>query len=174
MSFNTERVQLRRFIPEDLASVHGIESDSEVMIYTGPGRAQTLEESKVRFQKLLDPKLNFSVFGFWAGIDKTNDELFAWFMLLEGENDSAELGYMLSKNYWGKGFATEIGRVLCKKAFEQTQLNRIVASVNPLNQSSANVLLKLGFTLEKADLNLDGYSLSAESFGLSKKKKNKE
>lgn len=174
MSFNTERVHLRRFIPEDLAPVHGIESDPEVMVHTGPGRAQTLEESKVRFQKLLDPKLNFSVFGFWAGIDKVNGELFAWFMLLEGENASAELGYMLSKNYWGRGFATEIATALCEKAFAQTQLNKIVANVSPLNQSSANILLKLGFNFEKADLNLDRYTLSAESFGLSKKKNNKE
>lgn len=60
----------------------------------------------------------------------------------------AELGYWLSEEHWGKGFATEAVQALVPYAFEVTGLRRLQACVYDTNVASARVLEKAGFALE--------------------------
>ena len=61
---------------------------------------------------------------------------------------SAELGYWLAEEYWGKGIMTEAVRQLCKKAFGLFDINRIYAEPFAHNIGSRKVLEKAGFVLE--------------------------
>lgn len=60
----------------------------------------------------------------------------------------AEIGYILHREFWGRGLATEgVGRVVMY-AFDTLGLNRLEADIDPANRGSAALLEKLGFILE--------------------------
>ena len=61
---------------------------------------------------------------------------------------SAEVGYWLGREFWGRGLATETVRALTDYAFATYDLARIYALVFAWNPASARVLEKTGFTLE--------------------------
>ncbi len=61
---------------------------------------------------------------------------------------SAELGYWLAEEYWGKGIMTEAVRQICQLAFQQFDILRIYAEPFADNQGSRRVLEKAGFTCE--------------------------
>ncbi len=60
----------------------------------------------------------------------------------------ADIGYRISKNYWGKGFTPEAGQAMCKVAFEALDLTRLQIRCFTNNQSSVRVAEKLGFEKE--------------------------
>ena len=59
-----------------------------------------------------------------------------------------EVGYILKRSAWGKGYATESCRRLLKFAFEETPLEEIVAVTDPENTASQKVLRKSGLIEE--------------------------
>ncbi len=61
---------------------------------------------------------------------------------------SAEIGYWLSEEFWGRGIATAAVRALSEYAFAQFDLARIWACVFEWNPGSMRVLEKAGFTRE--------------------------
>ena len=56
-----------------------------------------------------------------------------------------EIGYWIAKPFWGKGYATEAGRMILEAAQEHLGVKRIKASVYTDNPASLRVLEKLGF-----------------------------
>jgi len=67
---------------------------------------------------------------------------------IDWEERTAELGYVISRTQWGKGFATEASRRLCKLAFRILKLRRLDAIAGEGNHASFATLQKLGFHLE--------------------------
>jgi len=63
-------------------------------------------------------------------------------------NARAELGYVLGRDYWGRGLVPEAVLAVLRFAFTQTQLNRIEAFCLVEHSSSARVLEKCGFRFE--------------------------
>lgn len=60
----------------------------------------------------------------------------------------AEIGYLLSNEYWSKGIATEAVRQICKIAFSELDIIRITGLVYEPNIASGRVLEKNDFVLE--------------------------
>ena len=60
----------------------------------------------------------------------------------------AELGWILSPDHGGRGFATEAARALVDLAFEHYPLHRVMAQLDPRNVRSARLCERLGMTLE--------------------------
>lgn len=61
---------------------------------------------------------------------------------------SAEMGYWLSEDYWGKGIMTRAITEACKMAFEILPVIRIFAEPYASNAGSRKALEKAGFVLE--------------------------
>ena len=61
---------------------------------------------------------------------------------------SAELGYWLGVNYWGRGIATEAIVAVCEWGFGTLDLKRVFAQPYADNLASCRALEKAGFTLE--------------------------
>ena len=61
---------------------------------------------------------------------------------------TAELGYYLAEEYWGKGIMIDVVRQLCDMLFCKTDILRIYAEPFAYNKSSRCVLEKAGFSLE--------------------------
>jgi [ribosomal protein S5]-alanine N-acetyltransferase len=61
---------------------------------------------------------------------------------------SAEIGYWLGEQYWGKGIATEAIRLITEYGFEQLDLVRIYTGVMAHNTASMRALEKNGYKKE--------------------------
>lgn len=64
------------------------------------------------------------------------------------ERFSAEIGYWLGEEYWGRGIATEALRLTTEHAFGQRRLLRLFALPFAENSASLRVLEKAGFVRE--------------------------
>ncbi len=60
----------------------------------------------------------------------------------------AEIGYVLSPDYWGQGIMTEAGNRVLAFGFEKMDLVRIYARCIVENTASARVMEKLGMSFE--------------------------
>jgi RimJ/RimL family protein N-acetyltransferase len=60
---------------------------------------------------------------------------------------SAELGFLLRRDRWGQGLASEAVAAVIAHGFGALQLQRLVSVVQTANQAAARVLQKNGFAL---------------------------
>lgn len=67
---------------------------------------------------------------------------------LDPENAQAEMGFWIDVDCWGKGYATEAGKLILRLAFEDLQLNRVYARHMARNPASGKVLAKIGMKHE--------------------------
>ena len=63
-------------------------------------------------------------------------------------SDSAEVGYVLNPEYWGKGIAQEALCRVLNFGFEKLNLNRIEARYMEGNERSRKVMERVGMTYE--------------------------
>src|SRR5262245_20675737 len=121
----TSRLRLRLCTLDDLDDVFRIRSDVDFMRYIGNGEPQ----SRVQVKELLDDILaHWQKYGFgrWAVISKTQPQLIGLCGLSFLENTpEVELGYLLAKEYWGQGLASEIAAACLQYGFEKLFLDRI-------------------------------------------------
>nr|DAV53409.1 MAG TPA: acetyltransferase [Caudoviricetes sp.] len=61
---------------------------------------------------------------------------------------TAELGYYIAEEYWGRGIMTEAVRQICVYVFEKSDIIRIYAEPFAYNAASCRVLEKAGFQYE--------------------------
>ncbi|WP_331281079.1 GNAT family N-acetyltransferase [Bacillus sp. EB01] len=67
----------------------------------------------------------------------------------QGGVTKAEVGYDLSKRYWGNGFMVEAMKKAISFGFQQMELDVIDATVDENNQRSIQLLKKLGFSVDE-------------------------
>jgi RimJ/RimL family protein N-acetyltransferase len=60
----------------------------------------------------------------------------------------AELGYILQRDRWGRGYASEAAAMVVDFAFEQLGINRVWAVCDPENPASTRVLEHCGMACE--------------------------
>ena len=61
---------------------------------------------------------------------------------------TAELGYYIAEEYWGKGIMTEAVKQICEYVFANSDIIRIYAEPIAYNIASCRVLEKVGFQYE--------------------------
>ena len=146
----TERLRLRAFRPEDWPDVHAYASDSEVVrfMHWGPN---TVEQSRHHANRAsataaVSPRLTFpyAVERFADGRVIGSVEL----SLTSLDHRRAEMGYVLARDAWHQGYATEAARAVVDYGFGPLGLHRIAATCDPDNLGSARVLAKIGMTYE--------------------------
>lgn len=61
---------------------------------------------------------------------------------------TAEMGYYIAEEYWGKGIMTDAVKQICKYVFKNSDILRIYAEPFAYNAGSCRVLEKAGFQYE--------------------------
>ena len=61
---------------------------------------------------------------------------------------TAELGYYIAEEYWGKGIMTKAVKQICNYVFDNSDILRIYAEPFAFNAASCRVLEKAGFQYE--------------------------
>ncbi|MCZ6654366.1 MAG: GNAT family protein [Planctomycetota bacterium] len=67
---------------------------------------------------------------------------------VDAQNRRAEIGFALRRDQWGQGYMSEATRTLLRFAFEELELHRIEADVDPRNEAPIRLLERLGFQRE--------------------------
>ena len=71
--------------------------------------------------------------------------------------DRWEIGWVLHREYWGQGYASEIGRAGLALAFDELRADEVVAFTEARNRRSRAVMDRLGFRYRR-DVTFDGES----------------
>lgn len=153
----TERLILRRLTMDDLDELFALYHSPDVRKYYSEG-IPSYDETKQELEWMIHTCYAKYGFGMWATILKETGKFIGRCGLtpmdIEG-HEEIEVGYMLAKEYWGRGLATEAAKAILYYGFEQAGLGRLICVVNPGNQASSRVALKIGMTLE-IDGNVNG------------------
>jgi len=147
--FETKRLIVRQYNYElDKENFFRLNSDEDVVRYIRPAKSRA--ECEIFLKKVIaDAEIN-PLMGRWAVIEKASGNFVGSFAFIpiEGSEDS-QLGYALLKQYWGKGFATELMKEGINYVFTKTSLYEIYGVTEAANIASQKVLIKVGFTLQR-------------------------
>jgi ribosomal-protein-alanine N-acetyltransferase len=156
MIFETERLRVRPYTMDDLHLFFQLNGDEEVMRYIRP--VQTFEQTREFLQKIITDYAFRPGTGRWAMFSKEDQQFIGSFAIIPVEgSDKLQLGYALTKNNWGRGYATESVRGGLHYALHKLNLPEIAGITYPENIPSQNVLLKNGFVLHKTFKEEDRY-----------------
>jgi RimJ/RimL family protein N-acetyltransferase len=145
----THRLCLRSFREEDWQAVHFYSNDPEVVQYV-PGEFPTEEETQAIICSWINgpnddpPHYDFAV------TVRPDDFVIGWCCIQISASDTriGELMYVLNRQFWKKGYATEATRAIVNYAFSELKLHRILATCRPENRASWHILEKLGMQRE--------------------------
>ncbi|MEB0075798.1 GNAT family N-acetyltransferase [Pseudomonas sp. CCI3.2] len=143
---HTERLLIRELKIEDVPALAAILGDAQVMRHS-VGGVMTEKETR-EFVAGCVFSYQANDFGPWAVIDKATTTFIGFCGLnaepVEGAEE-VEIGYRLSREFWGKGLATEAAMATRDYAFATLGIDSLIAIVEPENIASVNVIEKLGF-----------------------------
>ncbi len=138
---------LRSFLYGDAIAIarHADNKNIEKNLRDSFPHPYTLEHARVWIQyvKEHEPKTRFVI----AFHDEAVGEI-GFVYQTDVYRFTAEIGYWLSEDHWGKGVMSKALKFVTEYAFENFDLVRIYADVVEYNKGSCAVLEKCGFKLE--------------------------
>jgi ribosomal-protein-alanine N-acetyltransferase len=147
----TERLILRHLEPDDLDALYMLYRDPDMRQFY-PDGTLTREDTQKEIEWFLHGHPLHPELGLWAIVDRKTGEFLGRCGLLpwniEG-TDEVEVAFMIRKERWREGLATEAARGIIKHAREVLGLKRLVCLVVPGNMASAGVAVKLGMAMER-------------------------
>ena len=146
----TERLLLRKMRLDDAEAMFVYASDPEVTRYVLFETHRSVEDSK-SFLRLALEGYERGDFGGWGVVLKDSGAFVGTCGMDAGyapEHARAELGYVLSREHWGRGLMPEAVRAVIRFGFGRMGLNRVQARCIAENVASARVMEKAGMAYE--------------------------
>ncbi|KAA9327482.1 GNAT family N-acetyltransferase [Hymenobacter busanensis] len=139
----TARLALRPITAADYDLYYLLNTDAEVMRHIGPPRSPELVREFLA--NMAADYARWPGLGRWFTVEKATGAVVGIHLLKPLEaSGHIELGYRLLPAYWGRGYATEMGRALVEYGFQELGLQQIVGITAPDNLASQHVLEKCG------------------------------
>lgn len=149
VTLETERLALRMFREEDFETYAAICADPEVMRYLGEGKTLTRGEAWRQMAMILG-HWQLRGYGLWAVEERATGALVGRIGFFNPEGwPGFELGWVLGRAAWGKGYATEGARRALAYAFTEMGRQHVISLIYPANTPSIRVAARLGETLER-------------------------
>ncbi|MFD0713345.1 GNAT family N-acetyltransferase [Paenibacillus sp. GCM10027626] len=152
MQLETERLIIRPYSEDDFAASFQLMQNPEQLTYMHMD-VMSAADYRGLFNWLLssyDTPFNKPFKYSFAICDKMTGALIGWCGLgvLDFKAPDCEIYYLIGRDYWGCGYATEAAAALVAYAFDVIGLNQLLAKADPRNTASLNVLEKLGFVFD--------------------------
>jgi len=145
----TERLILRQFREEDFEAYAEACGDAEVMRYIGEFRPMD-RANAWRSMAMQLGHWQLRGYGMWAVEEKATGRMVGRVGLWKPEGwPELEVGWMLHRSCWGRGFATEAGRAALEAAFRVLGVDHVVSIIHPENAASMRVAERLGEKFER-------------------------
>lgn len=145
----TTRLVLRQLAGSDADALFQIFGDPDVMRYWSSPPLQSLEDARKLLENIDQGRTSSTLFQWGIELIETGRvigtaTLYGW----DRAHARASIGYALRQDHWRRGFVTEAIRGLIRFAFDELQLHRLEADVDPNNEASVRSLERLGFLRE--------------------------
>lgn len=151
MNFHTDRLFIRPVNIDDKASIFKYRSDFETNKFQSLA-VESMENMDDFFQKI---SFEINIPGTWFQfviIEQKSDSLIGdigvHFLETDSTNRQVEIGYTLDRNFRGKGYATEALTKIIDYLINHLNKHRIIASIDPANVKSIQLIERLGFRKE--------------------------
>jgi RimJ/RimL family protein N-acetyltransferase len=162
VTLETPRLLLRKLRQSDWDPFTAMYADPDVMRYIGTGVTLNREDTWRSIAGMLG-HWQLRGFGMWAIEVKETGELAGRAGFIDPPGwPGFELGWLLGKPYWGRGYASEAARAALRHGFEVLGRERIISLIRPDNAPSIRVAERLGETLAGETQLLGGKSLVYE------------
>ena len=144
-----KRIRLRGPRKEDAQALFALFSDPAVMHYWSRPPMTTLGEAQGLIGEMLDSFEQRSLLN-WMITTRDDDGVIGTCTLfrIDPRHRHAEIGYALRSDHWGQGLAHEAVNLMLDWAFRRFDLQRVEADIDPRNEGSRRLLLRLGFAIE--------------------------
>ena len=147
MILETERLYLREMNQSDFDSLCSILQDEDTMYayegaFSDDEVQEWLDKQIFRYQKWN--------FGLWAVILKETNEMIGQCGLTKQprkDKEVLEIGYLLARPYWHKGYAIEAAKACKTYAFEILKADEVCSIIRDTNIASQNVAIRNGMTM---------------------------
>lgn len=148
MKIQGELIQLRDFKLEDADDAAAIIGDDRVtrwLSFDSRSREDAVRMMETAIKSaLVEPRTEY-----YLGITThSSDRVIGFARLGLGGVRAAKLGFAISADHWGKGYATDAAAFMCAFGLRELGLHRISAAIGPKNEKSIKIVEKLGFKLE--------------------------
>lgn len=146
---DTPRLELRPFTEGDTQALFDVYRDPQVCRYLSRGAWTDIAQARERIGKdLRDMAANEHLR--LALVRREDGRLLGDCCLFNfnAQCRRAELGYAMARDAWGAGYMNEALRRFVRFAFEDLDLMRLEADIDPRNLGSARSLERLGFAKE--------------------------
>ena len=147
---STDRLVLRRFVPQDFEAYSAYRSLREIyrFLYRDPPSLEALRE---RFDARLNSSFSEDGDTLLCAVIRREDGALVGDVSLTFANKAAlqaELGYTSNPAYAKKGYATEAAEAMITLGFEKFGFHRIFARLDAKNTGSVGVVERLGLRRE--------------------------
>lgn len=174
IAYETPRLILRPFQPDDAKAMQIVLGDPEVMQFSVSG-VMNLEQIRAWLDRQIAGREKYG-YGMNVAIEKNSKLLIGFcglcvFEDLDGQRED-EIGYRFARAWWGKGLATEAAIATRDFGFGQVGLNRLVSIIEPKNIRSIRVAQRVGMQCERStkfkNLDVEIYAMNRSSWQQSK------
>lgn len=149
VQLRTERLLLRPLCGSDAQALFAIFSDPKVTRYTSGGAWQSPDQADKLIARYSKSLAGNEALGLGIVNLHTNAVIGTCsFFHLDQQCRRAEIGYILSSADWGKGYMHEALTALINFGFDELNLHRIEADIDPRNAGSVSSVERLGFVKE--------------------------
>jgi len=157
--FETERLVIRQLTENDFEDFFRLHGDADVMKYIRPAKSR--EEALAFLKQIIADYDNLPGLGRWAMYSKTDPSFSGSFAVIPlQKSDDIQIGYLMAKEHWGKGYASEAAFGGLQYVFNELKRDRVAGITFPENIASQKVLLKHGFSFDKKIVEDDGVELN--------------
>lgn len=148
-TITAERIALRWLDERDVPALFAIFSDPDVMRYWSSPPLEKIDEAGKLLSHIQECFRRRELFQWGVALREDNQVIGTCTLFHPDlENRRAELGYALAREHWGNGYMQEALGALLDYSFNELNLHRLEADVDPQNASSIRTLEKLGFRRE--------------------------
>ena len=145
IEIKTDRLLLRQWREKDFDLFAQLNANNTVMKFFP--NVLTREQSN-EFAQNIQHRISENGWGFWAVEIPDVSEFIGFVGLNKPAYDlpfslDAEIGWRLSNNYWGNGYATEAAQAALAIGFNQLEFSEIVSFTSALNRPSIKVMQRL-------------------------------
>ena len=149
IEFESEHLIYRKFNESDFPVLLSWHTDVENMGYRRDG-VKSETETREYMEWIISEANADECTNFWfAAVCKTSNNLIGEAILKSvPEKPEYEIGWLVDKSHWRKGYGTEIGNALLKYSFGVMNLHRIIASCHVDNHDSYKLMERIGMRRE--------------------------
>ena len=150
MELSTERCMIRNMQMKDAADLYQVLSDASVMMYMEPVYDMERTSCFIQSAGLCEPPLVYEI------VWKKTGKVIGHAIFHSYEKNDYEIGWVLSKSYWGMGIADEVTKELIQCA-RQLGAESCVIECDERQIASKRIAIKNGFAYEDKSDNLERY-----------------